>query len=161
MLDFPSLVWMLVSALIGSSVAAIFLKCGCTLYNMMAGGAISPRSVPEPSFLNATGIYLTVFFVGVAMQYVIESIWRLGWDTASRGGPESDPIFLLIAVGAGILVLILALMMFLPTTFLRAVTVMLVTWAFFIVGLVTATVVLVAVGQLVQLVLHGVTRGLP
>jgi hypothetical protein len=121
----------------GALIGAVFLRAAVALYNTMAGGALSPGSVPEPAFGKALGITL----VGSLVSGVVNFI---GFATGVSKGV--DLVVLLIAGPVSLLIMAAMLSALLPTTFGRAI----------LVALCYALVAIVVLGALgIALVLVG------
>jgi hypothetical protein len=100
-------------------IGAVFLRAACALYNRLAGGKGSPRTVPEPSFGEAVRItFMTVLVRGLVLV--------VGWILVKSGGVaggsgERGPTLGVQLLSLPVVVLVMARVnaALLPTTFTR------------------------------------------
>jgi len=107
---------------IGTLTGAVFLRAAVALYNKMAGGASSPRGVPEPAFGKATWIILATFMGQIIVGSLIAISTGAGPVAAGAGGKGVD-VVALISFPVGLLIMAAVLSAKLPTTFGRAILV--------------------------------------
>jgi len=109
-----------IGAAIASLIGAVFLPATCALYNKIAHGPQSPRSVPEPSMSKAMAIMFVValinevlaFFIALAIAAIGRASGTYQQNTALMAHLFALPISLLVMSGF--------LSGMLPTSFGRA-----------------------------------------
>jgi hypothetical protein len=115
-----------VGVAVGTVIGAVLLRAAISLYNKVAGGAGSPRGVREPAFGEAMGVTFATCLVnacvGVVLGLVREAVTAAAGPGA-RGGvnvlTQPAPVAVSLLVMAGLLSAVL------PTTFGRALLVVL------------------------------------
>jgi hypothetical protein len=107
---------------VGTLIGAVCLRAAVALYNQLAGGASSPRSVPEPALGKAMWITFAIFVA----QIIVGSLISLGAGpeaTTAARAPERVVVAQLISVPVNFLIAAGILSAKLPTTFGRAILV--------------------------------------
>jgi hypothetical protein len=130
---------LVIGVAVGTVIDAVFLRAAVTLYNKLAGGASSARSVPEPALGKAMWITFATFLA----QIVVGGLLGLGTSArptaAGAWGRAVDGVDPLILVVVNFLITVGMLSAKLPTTFGRA----------FLVTVCHLLVVLLVIGGLV------------
>jgi hypothetical protein len=105
---------------IASLIGAVFLPATCGIYNKMAGGSRSPKSVPEPSM----GKAMATMFVIALINAVFASFfaWVITTVGSAVGARQQNTILIaqLVSLPISLLVMSGFLSAILPTAFGRA-----------------------------------------
>ena len=128
MLDAPaigglSLFHLLIATAIGILLGAICLRPAIRLYNKMAGGVTSSKSVPEPGFAKAMGIICVIISVNTVLSFLFGVVIGVAAEGAGAGAEGVYVVAELIYFPFGLVIMGAMLSRMLPTTFGRAVLV--------------------------------------
>jgi hypothetical protein len=127
---------------IGTLVGAMILRAAVSLYNSLAGGDRSPIAAPEPDFGSAMGITFITSLVQVVVSFGLGLATGIGGAAAGAQVQDIKLIAQLISVPVSVLVMATMLTAMLPTTFPRAILIVMCYWA---VGLLVAALILTIV----------------
>jgi hypothetical protein len=114
---------MAVVVAVATLIGVVFLRAAIALYNKMAGGATSPRSVPVPEFEKAAAIVFVIAVLQMGVRFLIGRIVVGKAMIAGMDEKQVGVVALLTNLPVGLLVMALVLTVMLPTTFGRAVLV--------------------------------------
>jgi hypothetical protein len=109
----------------GTLLGAVFLRAAIALYNMQAGGASSPTSVPEPGMGKAIGITFFTSVVQMVVGFLLDLLTSPGARLRRALGQKVDLVEELLPFAVALIVMAAMLSASLPTTFGRAIVVIL------------------------------------
>ena len=142
---------LIVVVAIGTLIGAVFLRAAIAVYNLQAGGASSPSSVPMPAFRKAMWITFDTSVAHLVAGLLILGLFP-GDGAAAPGtrGPQVDVAAQLLFVPVSFFIAVGVLCAKVPTTFVRAI----------LITLFDMLLVVLVVGVLVGIVvlLFGVAR---